>query len=116
MKQQVELNLLQQYDAAQTDEERKPILEKLGILRGQSQQQKDNKLIPFKQHEVVDAKGNVIQQAKDYFLDPETRQAIDPLAQMQQSTNLPNGMTRQVGTSNGKPVYEDAQGNRFIGN
>lgn len=28
---------------------------------------------------------------------------------------LPPGMTRQVGTSNGKPVYEDAQGKRFIG-
>ena len=32
------------------------------------------------------------------------------------STNLPNGMTLQVGASNGKPVYEDAQGNLFIGN
>lgn len=39
MKQQVELNLLQQYDAAQTDEERKPILERLNLIRGQSQQQ-----------------------------------------------------------------------------
>lgn len=28
---------------------------------------------------------------------------------------LPGGMTRQVGTSGGRPVYEDAQGNRFIG-
>ncbi|QRF60264.1 hypothetical protein [Variovorax paradoxus] len=28
---------------------------------------------------------------------------------------LPAGMSRQVGTSGGKPVYEDAQGRRFIG-
>ena len=28
---------------------------------------------------------------------------------------LPGGMTRQVGTSGGRPVYEDGQGNRFIG-
>lgn len=28
---------------------------------------------------------------------------------------LPPGMTRQVGTSGGKPVYEDAQGRRFVG-
>ena len=28
---------------------------------------------------------------------------------------LPSGMTKQVGTSNGKPVYEDASGRRFIG-
>lgn len=30
-------------------------------------------------------------------------------------TALPTGMTRQVGTSGGKPVYENAQGQRFIG-
>ena len=29
--------------------------------------------------------------------------------------SLPAGMSRQVGTSGGKPVYEDAQGRRFIG-
>jgi hypothetical protein len=28
---------------------------------------------------------------------------------------LPPGMDRQVGTSGGKPVYEDAQGRRFVG-
>ena len=28
---------------------------------------------------------------------------------------MPAGMSRQVGTSGGKPVYEDAQGRRFIG-
>ena len=28
---------------------------------------------------------------------------------------VPPGMSRQVGTSGGKPVYEDAAGNRFIG-
>lgn len=30
-------------------------------------------------------------------------------------TSLPGGMSRQVGTSGGRPVFEDAQGNRFIG-
>lgn len=30
------------------------------------------------------------------------------------NTNLPPGMTRQVGTSGGKPVYEDAGGKRFV--
>jgi hypothetical protein len=28
---------------------------------------------------------------------------------------LPPGMSKQVGTSNGKPVYEDAKGKRFVG-
>lgn len=31
------------------------------------------------------------------------------------SSALPSGMSRQIGTSGGKPVYEDAQGNRFVG-
>lgn len=74
-----------------TDEERKPVLERWNMLKGQGQQQKDNKLIPFKQHEVVDAKGNVTQQAKDYFLDPETRQTIDPMANMQSSAPYQDG-------------------------
>jgi len=33
----------------------------------------------------------------------------------QGSGQLPQGMSRQVGMSGGKPVYEDAKGNRFIG-
>ena len=33
----------------------------------------------------------------------------------QQGTAVPPGMTKQVGTSNGRPVYEDAKGNRFVG-
>lgn len=35
--------------------------------------------------------------------------------QGQAPQGLPSGMSRQVGTSGGRPVYEDAQGNRFIG-
>jgi hypothetical protein len=35
--------------------------------------------------------------------------------QAQAPQGLPSGMSRQVGTSGGRPVYEDAQGNRFIG-
>ena len=31
------------------------------------------------------------------------------------SQSLPPGMTKQVGTAGGKPVYEDAKGNRFVG-
>jgi hypothetical protein len=39
-------------------------------------------------------------------------QRLDGLGQR---ANLPTGMARQVGTAGGKPVYEDAQGRRFIG-
>ena len=60
-----------------------------------------------------DKSGTMVNRPQQLF-DTQTQQFIDtPVAS---STNLPNGMTRQVGTSNGKPVYEDAQGNRFIGN
>jgi hypothetical protein len=31
------------------------------------------------------------------------------------AAGLPPGMTKQVGTSGGKPVYEDANGRRFVG-
>ena len=31
------------------------------------------------------------------------------------AADLPAGMKRQVGTSNGRPVYEDEKGNRFVG-
>ena len=33
----------------------------------------------------------------------------------QQGAAMPPGMTKQVGTSNGRPVYEDAKGNRYAG-
>ncbi len=35
--------------------------------------------------------------------------------QVDAAAGLPPGMTKQVGTSGGKPVYEDANGRRFVG-
>ena len=58
------------------------------------------------------AQGTLTQPQRLFYT--ETQQFIDTSSAL--STNLPNGMTLQVGASNGKPVYEDAQGNRFIGN
>jgi hypothetical protein len=45
-------------------------------------------------------------------LNNQTGQFVDQPAA---APKLPPGMTRQVGTSGGKPVYEDANGKRFIG-
>lgn len=42
------------------------------------------------------------------------RQTGQWVQQPGQASNLPAGMTKQVGTSGGKPVYEDASGNRFV--
>lgn len=51
-------------------------------------------------------------QALVRVLEDGTVQQVPVTAQAQ---GLPPGMTRQVGTSGGKPVYEDAQGKRFTG-
>lgn len=61
-------------------------------------------------------------------IDPTTQQSVTRPARVfnnqtgqfveqgqAQRPGLPPGMTRQVGTSGGKPVYEDAQGKRFVG-
>lgn len=42
-------------------------------------------------------------------------QVSAPAAGTAPAAALPTGMSKQVGTSGGKPVYEDAQGRRFIG-
>lgn len=49
--------------------------------------------------------------------DSENRvaQVRGPGAASEAPAGLPSGMSRQIGTSGGKPVYEDAQGNRFVG-
>ena len=107
--------LYEQYDSAKSDEDRKSIQEKINRYAG-NKADTGNPYITVKRGEILDEKGNTIQPAGEVLFNRTTGQTIDPLAQMQQSNNLPNGMTRQVGTSNGKPVYEDAQGNRFIGN
>ncbi len=107
--------LYEQYDKAETDEQRQSIQEKINRYAG-NKADTGNPYITVKRGEILDEKGNTIQPAGEVLFNRTTGQTIDPLAQMQQSNNLPNGMTRQVGTSNGKPVYEDAQGNRFIGN
>lgn len=107
--------LYEQYDSAKSDEDRKSIQEKINRYAGRKESESSNPYITVKRGEILDEKGNTIQPAGEVLFNRITGQTIDPLAQMPQSTNIPNGMTRQVGTSNGKPVYEDAQGNRFIG-
>lgn len=45
--------------------------------------------------------------------DPDTKQFIQQGGPKGGQAALPPGMTKQVGTANGKPVYEDANGKRF---
>ena len=106
--------LYEQYDSAKSDEERQSIQEKINRYSGnKADTGKDRYMTVGGGQEWNDKSGTMVNRPQQLF-DTQTQQFID--TQAASSTNLPNGMTRQVGTSNGKPVYEDAQGNRFIGN
>ena len=108
MKQAYELNIMKQYEAAKTPEEKQSLSEKLGMVRGQQQQQ-GSRVMAINGGETVDDKGNVIKNG-DVLINNQTGQRIDST----QSQGLPLNMVKQVGTGNGKPVYEDANGNKFI--
>lgn len=104
--------LQKQYLGAKTPEEQQTILLKYNALAGNGGQKADVwGYAPGKQ--VVDGNGNVVDGSGVLFNKQtgETRE----VAKSGGSQALPPGMTRQVGTQNGVPVYEDAKGNRFIG-
>ncbi|QOW45548.1 MULTISPECIES: hypothetical protein [Acinetobacter] len=106
--------LYEQYDSAKSDEDRKSIQEKINRYAGnKADTGKDRYMTVGGGQQWDDKAGGTLTQPQRLF-DTQTQQFVNTPAAS--STNLPNGMTRQVGTSNGKPVYEDAQGNRFIGN
>lgn len=105
--------LYEQYDAAKSDEDRKSIQEKINRYAGNKADTGKDRYMTVGGGQVYDKESGLINQPQQLF-DTQTQQFVNTPAAS--STNLPNGMTRQVGTSNGKPVYEDAQGNRFIGN
>lgn len=106
--------LYEQYDSAKSDEDRKSIQEKINRYTGnKADTGKDRYMTVGGGQEWNDKSGTMVNRPQQLF-DTQTQQFVN--TPTTSSTNLPNGMTRQVGTSNGKPVYEDAQGNRFIGN
>lgn len=104
--------LYEQYDKAETDEQRQSIQEKISRYTGKAESGKDRYMTVGGGQEWNNEAMAMVNRPQQLF-DTQTQQFVDTPATS--STNLPNGMTRQVGTSNGKPVYEDAQGNRFIG-
>ncbi|MCU4393400.1 hypothetical protein [Acinetobacter parvus] len=106
--------LYEQYDSAKSDEDRKSIQEKINrYTGGKADTGKDRYMTVGGGQEWNNEAMAMVNRPQQLF-DTQTQQFVNTPAAS--STNLPNGMTRQVGTSNGKPVYEDAQGNRFIGN
>lgn len=105
--------LYEQYDKAETNEQRQSIQEKINRYAGKAESGKDRYMTVGGGQEWNNEAMAMVNRPQQLF-DTQTQQFVNTPAAS--STNLPNGMTRQVGTSNGKPVYEDAQGNRFIGN
>ncbi len=104
--------LYEKYDSAKSDEDRKSIQEKINRYAGKAESGKDRYMTVGGGQEWNNEAMAMVNRPQQLF-DTQTQQFVN--TPTTSSTNLPNGMTRQVGTSNGKPVYEDAQGNRFIG-
>ena len=80
--------LYDQYDKAETDEQRQSIQEKINRYDG-NKSESDNPYITVKRGEILDAKGNTIRPAGEVLFHRKTGQTIDPLAQM------PQGNTQQ---------------------
>lgn len=105
--------LYEQYDLAKSDQDRKAIQEKINrYTGGKADSGKDRYMTVGGGQEWSEQAGGMVNRPQQIF-DTQTQQYIEA---SNSSTTLPPNMSRQVGTSNGKPVYEDAQGNRFIGN
>ena len=80
--------LYEQYDKAETDEQRQSIQEKINRYSG-NKADTDNPYITVKRGEILDEKGNTIQPAGEVLFHRKTGQTIDPLAQMKQNMQQP---------------------------
>ncbi|WP_335956447.1 hypothetical protein [Acinetobacter bereziniae] len=76
MKQAYELNLLKQYEAAQTPEERQSLTERLGMVRGQQSERGGSRVMAISGGETIDEKGNIIKNP-DVLINNQTGQRID---------------------------------------
>lgn len=101
--------LYEQYDKA-APEDRPAIAEQLRVLAGKD---KPDQYGTVSLGTEFDPVTNVATNRGDAIFNRATGEI---LGQQNGRAALPSGMKKQVGTSNGKPVYEDANGKRFIGN
>lgn len=99
------------YLNAKTPEEQQTALSKLSALTGKGQA--DEYMAVGGGETVVDAANGVVTKNPDVLVNKRTGQPAQ--GKQAQKSTLPDGMVRQVGTSGGKPVYEDANGKRFMG-
>ena len=92
-------------------EQRKQAQTTLAGLQGKQEQANRFTVVPGGQ-QVDQASGRAFT-VPSQVLNNQTGQFVDQPGQSTQA--MPEGMRRQVGTSQGRPVYEDDKGNRFVG-
>lgn len=102
--------LRSQIATEQDPAKRKSLVQRLMDFEGKTQQADPYLVVPGGQQ--IDP---LTQRAYNTPSSVFNRQTGQWIQQPGQGAQLPPGMTKQVGTSGGKPVYEDAQGNRFVG-
>lgn len=106
-------DLRSQYLNAKTDAERNDAARKLQALSGKADTSlKDNFMVVGGGQE-WDANAMAMRNVPQQLIDLRTGRPVTGGQQGQ--VQLPPGMVKQIGTSGGKPVYEDANGKRFVG-
>lgn len=101
------------YVNAKTPEEQAAVAAKINALAGKGAPQ-DEYMAVGGGESVVDPATGLVVKNPDVLVNKRTGQPVQGQATKAQAA-LPPGMVRQVGTSGGKPVYEDANGKRFMG-
>ncbi|QRY31158.1 hypothetical protein JVX96_24240 [Variovorax sp. PDNC026] len=102
--------LYEQYEKAKP-EERAAIGEQIRTLTGKEH---TNRFTVVAGGQEVDPTTQQLTTRPARVFNNQTGQFVDQAQPAR--AGLPPGMTKQVGTSGGKPVYEDAQGKRFVAN
>ena len=99
-------------DPKATPEQRKQAQSSLLALQGKTENPNRFTVVPGGQQ--VDQVSGKAFTVPSRVLDNQTGRFIDQ-PDAARAADLPAGMKRQVGTSSGRPVYEDEKGNRFVG-
>lgn len=97
---------------AKTPEERKAASDTLLALQGKTENAKDN-VITLGGGQEWDAAAGMMRNVPQRAIDLRTGREIGGLP-AGQNPQLPPGMKRQIGTANGRPVYEDANGKTVV--
>lgn len=100
-------------DPNATPEQRSVAQRNLAALSGNTEDARKN-VVTLGGGQEWDAQANAMRNVPQRAIDLRTGQEIGARAGAAAQA-MPPGMTRQVGTAGGKPVYEDANGKRFVG-